>query len=299
MAKEKGRLFPTELGCLVNDLLVENFRDIFDIQFTAQMEDELDKVEEGKMPWTQALEDFYDPFQKDLEKAKVEMQDIKGKGMPTELTCEKCGAPMVIKLGRNGQFLACSNYPECKNTKEFQRNEAGEIQVVEEPAFEETCEKCGAPMTIKTGRFGKFLACSNYPKCKNTKKMLVNGEGKLEVAQDEASSETCEKCGAAMIIKTGRFGKFLACSNYPECKTTKRIGAQGGGNGEKAQAELDRRELRKMRLPPGIPPRPLRPLHRLQQLPQMPLHQKDAKIPEGAEEAAAAAKPRRKEAGGP
>jgi DNA topoisomerase-1 len=235
VAKEKGRLFPTELGCLVTDLLVGNFQDIFDVQFTAQMEDELDKVEEGEMKWTRALEDFYDPFQKDLEKAKVEMEDIKWKGISTDLTCDKCGAPMVIKLGRHGQFLACSNYPECKNTKEFQRNEAGEIQVVEAEPVQETCEKCGASMVIKTGRFGKFLACSNYPQCKNTKKMVVNGEGKLEVAQEERSSEVCEKCGAPMLIKTGRFGKFLACSNYPECKNTQRIGVTGKGKSEGSQ----------------------------------------------------------------
>ena len=100
VAKEKGRLYPTELGCLVTDLLVENFPTILNVEFTAQMEDELDKVEDGHLPWVQALEDFYDPFQKDLEKAKVQMQDMKGKGVPTDLKCEKCGAPMVIKLGR-------------------------------------------------------------------------------------------------------------------------------------------------------------------------------------------------------
>jgi DNA topoisomerase-1 len=144
---------------------------------------------------------------------------------------------MVIKLGRHGQFLACSNYPECKNTKEFQRNEAGEIQVVEADPVQEMCEKCGAPMVIKTGRFGKFLACSNYPKCKNTKKMMVNGEGKLEVAQDEVSSEVCEKCGSPMLIKTGRFGKFLACSKYPECKNTKRIGGAGKAKGEASKPD--------------------------------------------------------------
>ncbi len=236
-AKEKGRLYPTELGCLVSGLLVENFPDILDVQFTAQMEDELDKVEEGQLPWIQALEDFYEPFQKDLEKAKVEMQDVKGKGVPTDVRCEKCGAPMVIKLGRHGQFLACSNYPACKNTKEFQRNETGEVEVVQEKPVQETCEKCGASMVIKTGRFGKFLACSNYPQCKNTKKILVNGEGKLELAQDEVSSETCEKCGSPMVIKTGRFGKFLACSNYPQCKNTKRIG-QAGGRSEAAPPSL-------------------------------------------------------------
>ena len=236
-AKEKGRLFPTDLGCLVNDLLVENFRDIFDIQFTAQMEDELDRVEEGQLPWTQALQDFYDPFQNDLVKAKDQMQDLKGKGMPTDLTCEKCGSPMVIKLGRHGQFLACSNYPDCKNTKEFLKKESGEITVVEEKPVEEACDKCGAPMAVKTGRFGKFLACSNYPNCKNTKKIVVNGEGKLEVAQEEKTSETCGQCGAPMVVKTGRFGKFLACSNYPKCKTTRRIGSAGEDKGEKAKAE--------------------------------------------------------------
>jgi len=235
VAKEKGRLYPTELGCLVTDLLVAHFKDIFDVQFTAQMEDELDKVEEGEIRWTQALEDFYDPFQKDLEKAKVQMEDIKWKGITTEFRCEKCGSPMVIKLGRHGQFLACSNYPKCKNTKEFQRDEAGEIQIVEEESVQEICERCGAPMGVKMGRFGKFLACSNYPKCKNTKRMQVNGEGKLEVAQDEKSSEICEKCGAPMVIKTGRFGKFLACSHYPECKSTKRISSTGEAMAERAK----------------------------------------------------------------
>ena len=235
VAKEKGRLYPTELGCLVTDLLVENFPDILDVQFTAQMEDELDKVEEGQLPWVQALEDFYDPFQKNLEKAKLEMQDVKGKGVPTDLKCEKCGAPMVIKLGRNGQFLACSDYPQCKNTKEFQRNEAGAIEIVEGKIVQEACEKCGAPMVIKNGRFGKFLACSNYPQCKNTKKMLINGEGQLEVAQEEESSESCEKCGAPMVIKTGRFGKFLACSNYPQCKNTKKIAPSRSSTAERAK----------------------------------------------------------------
>jgi len=214
---------------------VENFPDILDVQFTAQMEDELDKVEEGQLPWIQALEDFYEPFQKDLEKAKVQMQDIKGKGVPTGVICDKCGASMVIKLGRHGQFLACSHYPECKNTKEFQRNAAGEVEMVTEEAIRETCEKCGASMIIKTGRFGKFLACSNYPKCKNTKKMMINGEGKLEVAQDEKSTETCDKCGAPMVIKTGRFGKFLACSNYPQCKNTEKISPSGKAGAEKAK----------------------------------------------------------------
>jgi DNA topoisomerase-1 len=204
-------------------LLVENFPDILDVQFTAQMEDELDKVEEGQLPWVQALEDFYDPFQKNLEKARVEMQDMKGKGVPTDLKCEKCGAPMVIKLGRHGQFLACSNYPECKNTKEFQRNGAGEVQVVESKIVQETCEKCGAPMVIKNGRFGKFLACSNYPECRNTRRISAAREGGTQRAKPVPTGENCEQCGAPLVYRKGRFGPFIACSNYPKCRYTKKM----------------------------------------------------------------------------
>ncbi len=223
VTKIKGRLHPTELGCLVSDLLVENFPDILDVQFTAQMEEELDKVEEGQLSWVQALEDFYEPFQKNLEMARAKMQDLKGQGVPTELKCEKCGGFLVIKLGRHGQFLACANYPQCRNTKEFRRNEDGEIEVIEPEKLPEKCEKCGASMVLKNGKYGKFLACSHYPRCKNTKKILLNGEGKFEVAQEEESNENCPNCGTPMVIKTGRFGKFLACSNYPTCQTTRKI----------------------------------------------------------------------------
>ena len=299
VAKEKGRLFPTELGCLVTDLLVANFQDIFDVQFTAQMEDELDKVEEGEMKWTRALEDFYAPFQKDLEKAKVEMEDIKWKGIATELKCDKCGAPMVIKLGRHGQFLACSNYPDCKNTKEFQRNEAGEIQVMEPGPVQETCDKCGSPMIVKTGRFGKFLACSNYPKCRNTKKMVVNGEGKLEVAQEEVSSEVCEKCGAAMVVKAGRFGKFLACSNYPDCKNTRRIGPEGKAKAQAAPPLPVGEDCEKCGSPLVYRKGRFGPFIACSNYPTCRYTRRIARIPEGAEAAAATAKPEEPKPAGP
>ena len=122
--------------------------------------------------------------------------------------------------------------------------------MVEEKPIEEDCDKCGAPMVVKTGRFGKFLACSNYPECKNTKKILVNGEGKLEVAQEETSSEVCEKCGAPMVIKTGRFGKFLACSNYPECKNTKKIGRPANEERGRRRSGPDRERTAKNAGPP-------------------------------------------------
>lgn len=238
VAKEKGRFYPTELGCLVSELLVENFPDILDLQFTAQMEEELDKVEEGRLSWVQALEDFYEPFLKNLENAREKMQDLKGQGVPTDLKCEKCGGPMVIKLGRHGQFLSCANYPQCRNTKEFRRNENGEIEIVEKGEAAENCEKCGAPMVIKNGRFGKFLACSRYPRCKNTKKILVNEEGKWEIVQEEESQENCPQCGAPMVIKTGRYGKFLACRNYPTCQTTKKIPLPSGSTNSDYHPDL-------------------------------------------------------------
>jgi len=225
----------------------------------------------------------------------VEMEDIKWKGIATDLTCEKCGAPMVIKLGRHGQFLACSNYPECKSTKEFQRNEAGEIQAIEAEPMQETCEKCGAPMMVKTGRFGKFLACTNYPQCKNTKKMMVNGDGKLEVAQDEVSSEVCENCGAPMVIKTGRFGKFLACSKYPECKSTRRIGAEGKGKGEGSKPESTGEDCEQCGAPLVYRKGRFGPFIACSNYPRCRYTKKIAKVPDApatAEETGPAIKPR-------
>ena len=149
---------------------------------------------------------------------------------------------MVIKLGRHGQFLACSNYPECTNTKEFRRNEAGEIEMVKEEPIQETCEKCGAPMVIKTGRFGKFLACSNYPKCKNTKRIAPAGGEKAEAANATLTGENCEKCGSPLVYRRGRFGPFIACSNYPQCRYTQKMAPaakeKDSGDGAKAEKEV-------------------------------------------------------------
>jgi DNA topoisomerase-1 len=205
--KREGRFYPTELGTLVNDLLVEAFPDILNVSFTAGLEEQLDKVEEGDDDWIRVLRGFYDPFKVDLSKAAEAMRDVKREEIPTDHVCEKCGSPMVIKWGRNGSFLACKAYPECKNTKEFIRNADGTIEIAPEPTTDEVCEVCGAPMKVKRGKFGSFLACSRYPDCKTTKAISLG--------------VTCPKpgCGGFLTEKRSRRGKiFFGCSNYAKTK---------------------------------------------------------------------------------
>jgi DNA topoisomerase I len=197
---EKGKFFPTELGCLVNDLLVVSFPDIFDVEFTAQMEGNLDKIEEGEKGWVETLREFYRPFEKDLAMAKVSMRDVKKEMIPTDILCERCGAKMVKRWGKRGYFLACSSYPECRYTREVEEN--GENPAVNGPP----CEKCGNPMVVKNGRFGRFLACSNYPTCKFTKPI----ETGVRCPQ--------EGCDGMIVERRTRKGKvFYSCSNYPRC----------------------------------------------------------------------------------
>jgi DNA topoisomerase-1 len=222
--KVQGRFFPSELGMVVNDLLVKNFTDIFDIAYTARMEEELDEVEEGKLSWTQALEEFYVKFKKELDRAGREMVDIKGEGIPTDIKCEKCGRPMVIRLGRNGRFLACTGYPECDGTSDLPPELAAEYATGAPPAPEiedQVCDKCGKPMAVKRSRFGYFLGCSGYPECKNTRKIAIK-EGVATALVDQQLDEKCPECGNNLAIKHGRYGQFTACSNYPECKYVKR-----------------------------------------------------------------------------
>jgi DNA topoisomerase I len=222
--KVQGRFFPTELGMVVNDLLVKNFSDIFDVAYTARMEEELDDVEEGKLAWTQALDEFYSKFEKDLRRAEREMVDLKGEGIPTDVKCEKCGRPMVIRLGRNGQFLACTGYPECDGTRDLTPELAARYATGAPPppeVGEQQCEKCGRPMAVKRSRFGYFLGCTGYPECKNTRKIVVK-EGVATAVAAERLEENCPVCGSHLVLKHGRYGQFTACSNYPECKYVKR-----------------------------------------------------------------------------
>jgi DNA topoisomerase I len=207
---ESRQLLPTDLGFLVTDLLVESFPDILNVEFTASMEDELDKIEIGKEKWTKAMKRFYTPFERDLKKAEKEMRDVKRQEVPTDIECDKCGAKMVIKWGRNGEFLACPQYPECKNTKNFKRSDTGEIEIAAEEEVNETCEECGRPMLLRWGKFGKFLGCSGYPECKNIQP--------LEKPVDLGVK--CPECKKGNIKeRKSRWGKvFYGCDKYPECK---------------------------------------------------------------------------------
>jgi DNA topoisomerase-1 len=206
--KKEGRLGPTELGVVVNGLLVKSFPEIVSTDFTALMEEQLDQVEEGAVDWVKLLRDFYGPFEQDLARAKVEMRDLKREEEPTEEVCEKCGKPMVIKWGRNGYFLACSGYPDCRNTKEYTRNADGSLTVLPTTRpSDQSCPTCASPMVIRRGRFGEFLACSRYPECKTTSPIS------LGVACPRPG------CGGYLTEKRSRRGKvFFGCSNYSKTK---------------------------------------------------------------------------------
>ena len=223
--KEGGKFVPTELGMVVTDLLLESFQNLFDVTYTARMEAELDEIEEGKMDWRAAMSEFYERFQKDLEYAERNMTDIKRMEKPTDLVCDKCGKPMVIRWGRHGSFIACTGYneknaegePACTNTRELTVDlpDLDKADLTEQDA-EEYCENCGRPMVLKKGRFGQFYACSGYPDCKTTKQ--IGGEQKKS---DVPLDEKCPQCGNNLVLKHGRFGEFTACSNYPKCKFVK------------------------------------------------------------------------------
>ncbi|MDD5749861.1 MAG: type I DNA topoisomerase [Patescibacteria group bacterium] len=198
------RLAPTEIGQIVNAILTKHFSNIVDYNFTAKMENDLDEIARGQQKWQPLIADFYQPFEKNIQMKEKELDKKEITEEKTNEICEKCKSPMVIKLGRFGKFLACSNYPDCKNTKPI--NSKGEIEEPEK--VEEKCPNCGQDMIMKTGRFGKFIACSNYPKCKTTK------------ATFQSTGVKCQKCQKGEIVsKRSKRGKiFYACSQWPQCE---------------------------------------------------------------------------------
>ncbi len=203
--REERRFFATDLGFIINDLLIENFPNVMDVEFTARMEEELDDVEEGKRSMVEALNNFYGPFSKNLERAKKEMKNIKRQEIPTEIDCELCQKPTVIKWGRQGEFIACTGYPECRYTREFKRDEKGKIVLEKREMTGKFCSECGSQMIIRRGRFGKFLACSRYPDCKTTQSLTIG--------------VNCPLCDGNVVERRTRRGKiFFGCSAYPKCK---------------------------------------------------------------------------------
>jgi DNA topoisomerase-1 len=197
--KEGKALKPTEIGTVVNGLLVKHFPRIMDYKFTALLEDDLDDIVASKIEWVAALKEFYDPFAKALTEADKKMEKVK-KEVKTDQICPKCGKPLVIRQGRYGDFMACSGYPKCKFTKNLPEEEAKAVE------GQEKCEKCGKAMTIKHSRYGSFLACTGYPACKNIKPLL------------KKIGAPCPKCDGELVERKTRKGKiFYSCSNYPKC----------------------------------------------------------------------------------
>jgi len=220
VAKDKGRFSATQLGEVVNDLLVNHFDEIFDYNYTAKLETDLDEIEDGNENWVDALTEFYDGFKAKLQAARTEMKDLRRDGIPTEEKCEKCGSPMAIRWGKFGRFMACTNFPNCRNTKEVPDQNKSEVEDDSQSDLEEICEKCGQPMVIKKGQYGDFLACTGYPECRNTKK-IVRDSGQVKLHARSALDEKCPKCGTNLVLRHGRFGEFISCGNYPECRYIK------------------------------------------------------------------------------
>jgi DNA topoisomerase-1 len=196
--RDKGTLFPTELGIQVTDMLVPHFPEVMDVEFTAQLEESLDKIEEGNADWQETVGAFYKEFAKDLSKAGKKMENFK-EGVDAGQACPDCGKPLVEKWGRFGKFLACSTYPDCKFTKDL----GGRERPADEPT-DELCPTCGKAMVIKHGRFGKFMACSGYPECKTTKPIPLG--------------IPCPQDGGQLVERRSKRGKtFYACANFPQC----------------------------------------------------------------------------------
>jgi len=193
--KANGRLRPQELGMVVNDLLTTYFPDIVDVNFTAEMEEQLDEIARGERPWQPVIEEFYAPLMRALSAAA----DAPAVRQETTEACDLCGQPMVIRWGRRGRFLACSGYPQCRNTRSLE----GEGEAL--PASDEPCPECGSPMVARQGRYGPFLACSRYPKCKGTRPIKTGAR--------------CPQCAGDLVEKRSRQGRvFYGCANYPRCR---------------------------------------------------------------------------------
>jgi DNA topoisomerase-1 len=216
--KDQGRFTPTMLGERVSVLLVKSFEDVFDVTFTARLEEELDEIEEGKLHWREAVKEFWEKFIVDLDRAGDEMLSYKA-GIPTGKTCEKCGqGELLERISRHGFFLGCSRYPDCDFIQDLspELGEGGDAE-----GKTEYCDNCGKEMAIKRGRFGVFLACTGYPDCKTTRR-LVEGT-RIARQPDEPLDEKCPTCESGLVKKHGRFGEFIGCTGYPKCKYTRPI----------------------------------------------------------------------------
>lgn len=227
-------LKPTDLGFVVNDLLVDNFPDFVDASFTAQMEDELDDVADGTRKWQPVVEQFYTPLE---ERLGVAIKEAPKQIEETDEVCPESGHPMVIRWGRNGRFMACSGFPECKVTRPLEGDTKEQAQ-----AIEDACPECGKTLLVRRSKRGPFVGCTGYPECRYTRP-LEGATGGSKTAAVQATDEKCPECESPMVIRSGRFGQFLACSKYPECKGAKPLPT--GAKCPKDAGELIERRTRR------------------------------------------------------
>jgi DNA topoisomerase-1 len=214
--QKERRFHATSLGMIVTDLLVEHFPKILDLKFTAHMEDELDDIATAKEDMVKVLDEFYHPFQDALKAAETRMQRVQ---VPSTETCQVCGAPMVVKFSKTGQFLSCSKYPECKTTRRIDGSER--VAAVE---TEHRCPKCGKPLMKRDGKRGTFLSCAGYPACTGTYNIDAEGNPVPSIVETE---HVCEKCGKPMALRQGSRGAFLGCTGYPKCRNTMPVDDKG------------------------------------------------------------------------
>ncbi len=242
---EDKKLRPTDLGFVINDQLVAHFPRIMDVEFTASMENQLDQIEERKADWVETLRTFYGPFAEDVARADEKMEKISTQPQQTDEVCELCGKPMLLRTGRRGPFLACSGYPECKNTRPAPGSRDAAAAAM---STDEKCEECGKPMVVRSGRRGPFLACSGYPECKNTRPIPGSKEAERgKRPPPEPTDEKCDKCGSPMVIRTGRRGRFLACSGFPKCRNAKPLPGE-----QKAEEQLSDEKCEKCGKPMAV-----------------------------------------------
>ena len=223
VVKDGKYMVPTEVAYKITDMLVKYFTDIMDVGFTAHMEDDLDKIEEGGCDWHKIIADFYPDFAEKLKTASTDGDEV------TDIMCEKCGNPMIRRIGKYGKYLACSNYPACSNIVSESETEVSEMR----------CPKCGANMIVKSGKFGKFLACPNYPECS----AILPIDAKI-------TTEKCTECGEYMLLKKGRYGHFLEC---PKCNAKRPHSSPDGDGVDKAEGKCPDcgKPMRRMRSKTG------------------------------------------------
>ncbi len=214
--KIDNKFHATDVGMVVTDKLCEFFPKVMDIAFTRHMEDQLDKIEDQHLDWVSVLKEFYEPFSRSLEQAKEQMRHAKAETQPSEYTCSKCGKPMVYRFGKNGRFLSCSAYPECKHAERCDR----EGKLTQEEVTEHVCTACGKPMVIRNGRFGRFLSCSGYPECKTVQKIDKQGQILPPKPPAEPTGIHCHKCSSGeFVVRQSKKGPFLGCNRFPKCRT--------------------------------------------------------------------------------